>query len=103
MKGNSIQGWKAVAGRSTRTFTNIEDVFKRLIDSGIDESMLYEKKPLTLTAIETLLGKKDFADKLSEFITKSEGKPALVDENDKRPALKKESAINEFLGGNNNE
>lgn len=103
LKGNDIQGWKAVAGRTTRTFTSIEDVFKQLIDSGIDESMLYEKKPLTLTAIETLLGKKDFADKLSEFITKSEGKPTLVGENDKRPALKKESAIDEFIGGQNNE
>ena len=86
LKGNTIQGWKAVAGRTTRAFTNQEEVFNRLIADGIDESMLYEKKPLTLTGIETLLGKKDFVEKLSDFITKTEGKPTLVDENDKRPA-----------------
>lgn len=94
LKGNSIPGWKIVAGRSTRAFTDQEQVFNKLIADGIDESMLYEKKPLTLTGIETLLGKKDFAQRLSDFITKTEGKPTLVDENDKRPAFS--SAVQDF-------
>ena len=35
----------------------------------------------------SLLGKKKFNELLSGFITKPQGKPALVPESDKRPAM----------------
>ena len=47
----------------------------------------YEKKLLGITAMTSLLGKKKFNELLSGFITKPQGKPTLVPESDKRPAL----------------
>lgn len=49
--------------------------------------MLYEKKPISLTACESLLGKKEFSAIMKDFIKKPEGKPTLVKESDKRKAL----------------
>ena len=46
-----------------------------------------EKKLLGVTAMTTLLGKKKFEEILGSYITKPQGKPALVPETDKRPAM----------------
>ncbi|MDE5917505.1 MAG: DUF2800 domain-containing protein, partial [Oscillospiraceae bacterium] len=54
---------------------------------GYAESMLYERKPLSLTGIEKLLGKKAFSDILSEYITMSPGKLTLAPIDDKRQAF----------------
>ena len=54
-------------------------------DSGIDEAMLYERKPITLTAVEKLLGKKAFDELLADEVIKPQGKPTLVPITDKRP------------------
>lgn len=47
----------------------------------------YEKKLLGVTAMTALLGKKRFEELLGEPIYKPPGKPALVPESDKRPAM----------------
>ena len=103
LKGADVPGWKAVAGRSTRAFTDQEEVFQVLIKGGTQEELLYERKPITLTAIEKLLGKKEFNEVLSDYVTKSEGKPTLVEESDKRQAIVKASAQDNFIGGKENE
>ena len=54
--------------------------------SGIQEAMLYERSPISLTAAEKLLGKKHFAEVCSTYIEKPKGKPTLAPESDKRPA-----------------
>lgn len=88
LNGEEIPGWKAVEGRKDRTFTDQDAAFKELIDSGItEETMLYQRKPLTLTKVEELVGKKQFSSELSEFITRKDGKPTLVVETDKRDAI----------------
>lgn len=86
LDGKTIPGWKAVEGRKCRAFTSTEKAFKTLVKNGYDESMLYERKPLTLTGIEKLLGKKSFSDILSEYVTVSPGKPTLAPVSDKREA-----------------
>lgn len=86
--GNEIPGWKAVEGRSVRQFTDQDEAFKVLIENGIDEAMLYERKPITLAATEKLLGKKKFEELLSEFVERPPGKPTLVPETDKREPIK---------------
>ena len=53
-------------------------------DAGYDP---YEKKLLGITAMTSLLGKTKFAELLGELIEKPQGKPTLVPETDKRPAL----------------
>jgi hypothetical protein len=94
--GKDIPGWKVVEGRSTRQFTNVDDAFNVLKQNGIDEAMLYERKPITLTNVEKLLGKAKFNELLKEYVTKSEGKPTLVPESDKREPLKRPTAQDDF-------
>ena len=92
LKGVDIPGWKAVAGRKTRTWTDMDTAFKKLTDSGIDEAILWKKTPLTLAQVEDEIGKKDFATLVGDMVTTSTGKPALVPESDKRTALKIKAA-----------
>ena len=85
LNGEEIPGWKAVAGRANRTFTDQDAAIKAVIAAGYDESLVYERKPLTLSALETLMGKKEFAEKIGQFVTQPLGKPTLVPTSDKRP------------------
>ena len=87
LDGGEVPGWKAVHGRSIRRFTDQEQAFKALIKGGVDEAMLYERKPMTLAAIEKAVGKKEFADMAGDFIETPPGKPTLVPETDKRPSI----------------
>lgn len=87
LAGGTIPGWKAVEGRSVRQFDDIDKAFDILKANGIDEAVLYERKPITLTAVEKLLGKKQFAELLSGHVIKPPGKPTLAPESDKREAI----------------
>ena len=102
LKGVDIPGWKAVAGRKTRAWADMDAAFKKLTDSGIDEEILWKKTPLTLAQVEDEIGKKDFATLVGDMVTTSTGKPALVPESDKRPALKIKAA-DEFKEESTNE
>ena len=86
LAGNEVKVWKAVEGTSRRAWTDQEAAFKAIIDSGVDEAMLYERKPLTLASVEKMLGKKAFG-QFSEYVCKPPGKPTLVVESDKREAI----------------
>ena len=96
LDGRDVPGWKVVEGRSNRAFSDQDAAFATLISNGIEEAMLYERKPITLTATETLLGKAKFSELLSPFVVKPPGKPALVVESDKREPLKRASAADDF-------
>lgn len=87
LSGKEIPGWKAVAGRSVREWTDMDAAFAKLESDGIQSEVLWERKPLTLAQVEKVVGKKEFAESVGEFITKKQGKPALVEESDKRPAI----------------
>lgn len=88
LQGVEIPGWKAVEGRSNRKFTNVDVAFKVLTEAGYDEAILYERKPITLTAVETLLKKKQFNEMLGSYVIKPPGKPTLATETDNREALR---------------
>lgn len=88
LAGREVPGWKAVEGRSSRDWTDMDAAFDKLTKSGItEEAMLYERKPLTLAQVEKLVGKKGFQEAVGEFVVKNPGKPALVKESDKREAI----------------
>ena len=87
LAGHEVPGWKAVEGRSTRKWTDMDAAFGRLIESGINAAVLWERKPVTLAQIEKIVGKKDFAECVGEYVVKETGKPALVQESDNRPAI----------------
>lgn len=92
LEGKTIPGWKAVEGRSVRQFDDVDQAFSDLKAAGVDEALLYERKPLTLAAVEKLLGKAQFAELCSAHIIKPHGKPALAPESDKRPAYSRAAA-----------
>lgn len=102
LKGNDIKGWKAVHGRATRQFKDMVAAFNILKTNGTDETMLYERKPLTLTEVEKLVGKSKFKELLSEFVDTTPGKPTLALLDDKREPIKNMSAKEIFSneGGN---
>ncbi len=85
LNGEKVEGWKAVEGRSNRIITDIDKAFELLKENGFNEAVLYERKPLSLTELEKLVGKKKFGELMTEFIEKPKGKPALVEICDKRP------------------
>lgn len=77
-------GWKLVEGRSNRKYSNEEAVIQAVTDAGFDP---YEKKLLGITAMQKRLGKSRFDELLTAYIEKPQGKPTLVPESDKRPAM----------------
>lgn len=89
--GVHFDGWKIVEGKSNRKFTDEAAVVFKVKDAGYDP---YEKKLLGITAMSTMLGKKKFEELLGELVYKPPGKPTLVPESDKRPAMN--TAIDNF-------
>lgn len=88
LAGRSVSGWKAVEGRGSREWTDMDKAFEKLITDGTaPEEMLYERKPLTLAQVEKLVGKTVFADSVGEYVEKKPGKPTLVKETDNREAI----------------
>lgn len=99
LAGGEIPGYKAVEGRGSRDWTDQEAAFKALQDAGVPETVMYERKALTLAALEKVVGKKAFAEAVGDYIEKKPGKPALVKESDKRPAISNVPTIEEAFGG----
>lgn len=87
LDGLDVPGYKAVEGRGSRKFTDLDAAFKILIENGTDEAMLYNKVPLTLAQAEKLVGVKPFNELLKDYIVKEPGKPALAKASDKREAI----------------
>lgn len=84
LEGKEIPGWKVVEGRSARTFSNQDAAFAALQAAGFKEALLYERKPLTLTAVEKLVGKAEFEKLCGAYVVRPQGKPNLVPESDVR-------------------
>lgn len=84
ISGKQWSGYKLVEGRSNRKYTDENAVIAAVTAAGYDP---YEHKILGVTAMTSLLGKKQFNDILGGLITKPQGKPTLVPGSDKRPAM----------------
>lgn len=84
LSGKIWKGWKLVEGRSNRKYVNEAAVATAVKEAGFDP---YEQKLLGITAMQKLLGKTRFEKLLSDLIEKPKGKPTLVPESDKRPAM----------------
>jgi len=84
LSGKQWNGWKLVEGRSNRRYTDEAAVADAVSAAGFDP---YERKVLGITAMTSLLGKKRFEEVLGGYIEKPQGKPTLVPESDKRPAI----------------
>ncbi|WP_028822324.1 DUF2800 domain-containing protein [Propionimicrobium lymphophilum] len=93
-QGVTFEGLKLVAGRSIRKYTSEKDVAAAAEAAGYRD--IYDRKLITLTAMERLMGKPAFNEILGDFVTKPAGKPTLVPASDKRPALDLVSAATDF-------
>lgn len=93
-QGVVFEGFKLVAGRSVRKYTSETDVAAAAEAAGYRD--IYDRKLITLTAMEKLMGKPAFNEILGDFVTKPAGKPTLVPVSDKRPALDLVSAATDF-------
>lgn len=85
LSGAHIDGFKVVEGRSVRKITDENLLVQNMKEKGFDETLLYERKLLTLTALEKLTGKKDFAIISAGCIEKPAGAPTIAPVSDKRP------------------
>ena len=74
-------------GRGSRDWTDMEQAFAVLQNNSIPRAVLYEEHPLTLAQVEKAIGKQEFKELVGDFVQKNPGKPALVKESDKRPAI----------------
>jgi len=84
-KGVSFVGYKLVATLGPRRFTDTEAVGAALADTDLSESQLYQRSLISLTALESLLGKRQFVNLLGHLIERPEGSPLLVPAADPRP------------------
>lgn len=94
LSGKHYQGFKLVAGRSVRKYTDEMAVAEAAKAAGYTD--IYRQQLLTITAMEKLMGKKAFAQILGPLVIKPEGKPTLVPSNDKRPEIHVDSAADDF-------
>lgn len=84
VSGKKWNGYKLVEGRSNRKYTDEGAVIAAVKKAGFDP---YEHKLLGVTAMTSLLGRKQFNEILSSYVTKPQGKPTLAPESDKRPEM----------------
>lgn len=96
LNGKPIPGWKLVAGRSDRAFTDQDAALKAVMEAGYDEALVYDRKPKTLAQLEKLMGKKDFEAAVGTFVIKPLGKPKLAEADDPRETYKPAAA--DFAG-----
>ena len=91
-------GYKLVEGTSRRTITDPDAAAKTLLDNGYKEEDIFNPRELEgITNLQKVLGKKGVTEYLEAYIDKPEGKPTLVPESDKRPAINTaETMANEF-------
>ena len=84
-EGKEWKGYKLVEGRTNRKYVDEQKVAELLIKSGYSD--IYKQSLLGISEMEKKLGKKKLSELLGGLIVKPEGKPTLVPENDKRPAI----------------
>ena len=80
-----IPGYKLVEGRSVRRITDSGKAAGLLLEAGYAQDNIYTLKGIG--DLEAVVGKKALGELLGDLITKPAGKPVLVPESDKRPAI----------------
>lgn len=96
LKGKIWPGYKIVEGRSMRKWLDEQKVVESLLENKFTADKFMVSKLAGIPAIEKLVGKKDFVPILGELVVQPPGKPTLVPEADKRPAMGIEQAKQDF-------
>lgn len=96
LEGKNWEGYKMVAGKSSRKWSDQEAVLEALREADLDPESFVNRKLKGITIVEKELGKPTFQALLADYIIKPEGAPTLVPLSDKRKALGNDSAIEDF-------
>ena len=95
--GKQWPGYKVVEGRANRIYADQDAVVALLTADGYKEDQIWNKKLISITEMEKLIGKKLFKDKLKDLVIKPSGSPTLAPLSDKRePFNGKLSADEDF-------
>ena len=92
--GKRWEGFKVVEGRSVRKYKDESSAARAAEAAGYTD--IFDKKLITPTQMEKLMGKKAFMEILGNLVVKPPGKPTLVPLSDKRPAIQASNAQAEF-------
>ena len=92
--GKVWQGFKLVATRTNRRYTDEEAVIQAAKDAGYTD--IFKKSLIPITEMEKLMSKKEFNRILGSLVEKPQGRPTLVPVTDKRPALTNTGAGDDF-------
>lgn len=93
--GETVPGFKLVAGRGRRSFRNEDAVVEILLGQGFDSYEIFDPKLKALTEVEKLVGPKRFKELFENQIMNVPGKPQIATKEDNRPAIDA-SAANEY-------
>lgn len=102
LNGKQWANHKLVEGRSNRVITDEARAALALAAEKFTEEQIYNKKLKGIGDLEKLAGKAKFEKLVGPYVQKPQGKPTLVHESDKRPALRL-SAAEEFAADLENE
>ena len=94
LSGKRWSGYKLVAGRSIRHYTDEDAVAEAARKAGYTD--IYKTSLIGVSEMEKLMGKRNFADILGGLVDKPQGKPTLVPDSDKRPEMQITSAADDF-------
>lgn len=92
--GKEWNGFKVVEGRSNRKYRDELLVAEAAREHGYTD--IYRQTLIPMTEMQKLMGKSTFEEILGDLIYKPPGKPTLVPNTDKRPAMNVTNAENEF-------
>ena len=87
LDGETVPGYKVVAGRGSRTWADDLEVAGLLEKAGYIEEEITETKLLSVAQMEKAIGKKKVAELLSGQILSHTGAPTIAPEKDRRPAF----------------
>ena len=97
MGGAEIPGGKSVAGRSVRKILNEDKAAAAMMLEGYAKGDIYRPDSLkTITDLEKLCGKSNFAKIVGEWIVKPQGSPTLAPADDARKALDVANDLRDF-------
>lgn len=96
LEGKEWPDYKLVEGRSNRRWVLPDKAVEILKKEGFSTEEILNMQIKGIGEIEKLVGKKRFPDLVGDFVNKPPGKPTLVHQSDKRPAIGTEQAIEDF-------
>lgn len=98
LNGEDVEGYKAVEGRSLRTYKDKDEVIYELKTEGFSDDVIFDKSLKSITKLEKEIGKKKLASILGDLIIKPQGKPTIVPISDKRkPYESQKINVNEIF------